>query len=76
MNRQKEIHLASLDIAYDTTDYLEGLSMIRQADNWQWLLTRDLVAHARSEGRSWAEIGMALGISRQAAQQRFGHAQH
>jgi hypothetical protein len=27
---------------------------------------------ARAAGRSWAQIGMILGISRQAAQQRFG----
>ncbi len=29
-------------------------------------------AAARAEGRTWAEIGEALGISKQAAQQRFG----
>jgi len=27
---------------------------------------------ARAQGRSWAEIGDALGVTRQAAQQRFG----
>jgi hypothetical protein len=30
------------------------------------------VRHARLARRSWAEIGDALGITRQAAQQRFG----
>jgi hypothetical protein len=30
------------------------------------------VGIARRSGRSWAAIGYALGISRQAAQQRFG----
>jgi hypothetical protein len=30
------------------------------------------VAAARKRGRSWGTIGMVLGISRQAAQQRFG----
>lgn len=32
---------------------------------------RSLVADARVEGRTWAEIGTILRISRQAAQQRF-----
>ncbi len=34
--------------------------------------TRDLVATAREAGRSWAQIGAALGISRQAAHERYG----
>ncbi len=34
---------------------------------------RKLVAQARTNGRSWTEIGHALGVSRQAARQRFGH---
>ena len=32
---------------------------------------RRAVAEARSNGESWGTIGMVLGISRQAAQQRF-----
>jgi hypothetical protein len=31
------------------------------------------VAEARAAGDSWTVIGMALDVSRQAAQQRFGH---
>ena len=37
---------------------------------------RDLhqaVADARAAGDSWAVVGAALGITKQAAQQRFGH---
>lgn len=34
----------------------------------------DAVATARDAGDSWTVIGAALDISRQAAQQRFGHA--
>lgn len=30
------------------------------------------VASARSHGRSWGQIGMVLGVSRQAARERFG----
>jgi hypothetical protein len=33
---------------------------------------RELVANARNNGRSWGEIGVALGVSRQAARERFG----
>jgi hypothetical protein len=31
------------------------------------------VSAARLNGRSWARIGMVLGTTKQAAQQRFGH---
>jgi hypothetical protein len=36
-------------------------AVVLQRDNW---------------GRSWAEIGRGLGITRQAAQQRYGRAQN
>ena len=36
------------------------------------LMLRRHVAKARQAGHSWASIGFALGITRQAAQQRFG----
>lgn len=32
---------------------------------------RELVASARTNGRSWGEIGIALGVSRQTARERF-----
>lgn len=32
---------------------------------------RNAVAQARANGESWGTIGMVLGVSRQAAQQRF-----
>ena len=32
---------------------------------------RELVFLARARGRSWGEIGIALGVSRQAARERF-----
>ena len=32
---------------------------------------RELVQLARSNGRSWGQIGIALGVSRQAARERF-----
>ncbi|MGA8987062.1 hypothetical protein [Aeromicrobium sp.] len=36
-------------------------------------LLRSSVASSRAAGSSWEAIGSALGMSRQAAQQRFGH---
>jgi len=36
-------------------------------------LVRSAVSSARSAGSSWEAVGSALGMSRQAAQQRFGH---
>lgn len=35
----------------------------------------EAVKHARAEGRSWNRIAVALGVSRQAARQRFGRAE-
>ena len=32
------------------------------------------VAHLRVDGASWAQVGRALGVSRQGARQRFGDA--
>jgi hypothetical protein len=38
-------------------------------------VTRQAVTGLRKFGYSWAEIGLRLGVTRQAAQQRWGHAQ-
>lgn len=45
----------------------ESAGLSRAVDKLQ----RDLVAKARDAGRTWTEIGDALGISRQAAWERF-----
>lgn len=34
---------------------------------------RDAVRAAREAGDSWLSIGLALGVTKQAAQKRFGH---
>lgn len=51
------------------TDLVRATGVV--ADEAQELL-RSAVAAARDTGASWATIGRVLGISRQAAQQRFG----
>ena len=38
------------------------------------VLERQAVAMAREQGSSWSDVGSTLGISKQAAQQRFGAA--
>lgn len=38
-------------------------------------MVEDYVEHCRMHGTSWTEIGAALGVTRQAVQQRF-HAPH
>src|SRR3954447_2985671 len=54
--------IAALGAAVEVADHVRGVA--------EELL--DLyVAAARDDGRSWTEIGAALGVSKQAAQQRF-----
>jgi len=54
----------------DTTD-LRTLAEAVDAVHAGEARVRELVARARANGRSWGEIGIALGVSRQAARERF-----
>lgn len=57
--------------AEDTSDLREiGLILGRQATLQKQL--EDAVVAARHNGRSWSEIGLVLGISKQAARERYG----
>lgn len=54
----------------DTTDLrtlAEAVDGVRTGE----ARVRELVARARANGRSWGEIGIALGVTRQAARERF-----
>jgi hypothetical protein len=54
----------------DTTDLrtlAEAVDGVRAGE----ARVRELVACARANGRSWGEVGIALGVSRQAARERF-----
>ncbi len=54
----------------DTTDLrtlAEAVDSVRSGE----ARVRELVARARANGRSWGEVGIALGVSRQAARERF-----
>ncbi len=48
-----------------------GLALRSLADDQREV--DEAVAAAREKGRSWGEIGLVLGISRQAARERYGH---
>lgn len=57
------------------TDPADPLALVRraaEADRAAGLLLHRSVAAARSGGHSWQAIGEVLGLTRQAAQQRFG----
>lgn len=64
-----------LDPATARVEDLSDLRAIAEADaavrHEQARLTEQ-VARARGRGRSWSIIGAILGVSRQAARQRFG----
>lgn len=59
-------------IESDPSAYLDLILLTHQAHQESARLLSAAVAAARSAGHSWEDIGTALGMTRQAAQQRFG----
>lgn len=57
-------------VRVDVSDLRAIAELADSASRNEALLT-ERVAIARAHGRSWARIGIALGVSRQAARQRF-----
>lgn len=55
-------------------DPLVRLAELRSSEADLAARFRLLVGEARSAGHSWAQIGRSLGVSKQAAQKRFGRA--
>jgi hypothetical protein len=71
INRQDNID--AVDNRFEPWD--KSIVLIRTANSdlkMAELALRRQVAVARRFGHSWAAIGLALGVTRQAAQQRFG----
>ena len=67
--------LAALDPSSVDVDNTEDLAAVAAAADRMTLAEAELieaVKRARAEGRSWNRIAVALGVSRQAARQRFG----
>ena len=79
MHTEKEIQRAAklaqeldpsgipMDETTDLRTLAEAVDSVRVGE----ARVRELVALARANGRSWGEIGIALGVSRQAARERF-----
>ena len=57
-----------------TTWPLQALGILAEVERWQKPLIERAVVAARDAGLSWAEIGTALGISKQSAHERFSPA--
>jgi hypothetical protein len=73
--RQAEARLDDLDPETTPADTIEDLRAIARAVATRAEAERriaEAVARAREHGRSWARIALVLGISRQAAQERYG----
>jgi hypothetical protein len=51
-----------------------ALKLLAEVDGWRRQLTERAVASARERGLPWSTVGSALGISRQAAHERFAGA--
>ena len=56
----------------DPGSYLELVRLTAEADARVGRMLADAVSAARRAGHTWEAIGSALGMTRQAAQQRFG----
>ena len=57
---------------HDSAAYLDLVRLTQRANAETDSLLRSAIAASRSAGHSWTAVGEALGISKQAAQQRFG----
>ncbi|MGO1165496.1 MAG: hypothetical protein ACTMHL_02645 [Janibacter sp.] len=64
--------LADIDVGQDGQDHLAIVRRTALAEAEVDALMRQAVGAARGAGHSWATLGSELGMSRQAAQQRFG----
>lgn len=60
----------------DRTDDLRQVSAISETLRAEEAQLRETVNIARAHGRSWNQIAVALGVSRQAARQRFADKTH
>jgi len=59
-------------VEVDQTDDLRQVAAVSDAVRTDAARLREAVALARAHSRSWNQIAVAIGVSRQAARQRFG----
>ena len=64
--------LSAVARAADSSDPLDALASSRQLLVTLMDARTEAVAQARLNGATWAEIGEALGVSKQAAQRKYG----
>jgi hypothetical protein len=72
MNDDLLVTSALLEVAMTGPDPLVSLAAAGQVMRTLSEEVEVLGFNARAEGATWAEIGQALGMTKQAAQQRFG----
>ncbi len=63
-------------IEVDHTDDLRQVAAVSETVRADEARLRETVEIARAHGRSWNQIAVALGVSRQAARQRFADKSH
>ena len=56
----------------DNREAVHALEAVAAAQAGVDVIARQAVAMARQDGETWEAIGTALGVTRQAAQQRYG----
>jgi hypothetical protein len=71
--RADELDPASTGV--DNTDDLRAIADASDAARADEARLREAVEVARAHGRSWNDIAVALGVSRQAARQRFARSE-
>jgi nicotinate-nucleotide pyrophosphorylase len=64
-----ELDPATVEV--DNTDDLQQIAAVSDAVRADEARLREAVEAARARNRSWNQIAVALGVSRQAARQRF-----
>lgn len=56
----------------DNREAIYALEAVKTAQVGVDVIARQAVAMARKDGETWEKIGAALGVTKQAAQQRYG----
>ncbi|MFG1927866.1 hypothetical protein [Cryptosporangium sp. NPDC048952] len=69
LNRSDGLRDNLTDLAQEQP--LQALGVLAAIEQWQRPLLQQAVDAARANGSSWAEIGTALGVTKQSAHERF-----
>jgi len=78
VTRDAEVWLDRLDptaVPAEDPDDLRRIGLAQRDIETAETELHKAVAASRAAGRSWAQIGMVLGVTRQSAQERFGRGQ-